>query len=95
MRWPGPAFKDSPSQKSRGSAGRRGTRKSTGGAEYTVGFVPKIKIEIVVADERVEHVIGTIKTSARTGAIGDGKVFVSDMGQAVRIRTGEVGMDAL
>ena len=65
------------------------------GAEYTVGFVPKIKIEIVVADERVEPVIGTIKTSARTGAIGDGKVFVSDMGQAVRIRTGEVGVDAL
>ena len=65
------------------------------GAEYTVGFVPKIKIEIVVADERVEPVIETIKTSARTGAIGDGKVFVSDMGQAVRIRTGEVGVDAL
>lgn len=65
------------------------------GAEYTVGFVPKIKIEIVVADERVEPVIGTIKTSARTGAIGDGKVFVSDIGQAVRIRTGEVGVDAL
>ena len=65
------------------------------GAEYTVGFVPKIKIEIVVADERVEPVIGTIKTSARTGAIGDGKVFVSDMGQAVRIRTGEMGVDAL
>ncbi len=65
------------------------------GAEYTVGFVPKVKVEIVVSDERVEHVIGTIKTSARTGAIGDGKVFVSDMGQAVRIRTGEVGVDAL
>ncbi len=65
------------------------------GAEYSVGFVPKVKIEIVVANERVETVVEAIKSSARTGAIGDGKVFVSDIEQAVRIRTGEVGGDAL
>ena len=60
-----------------------------------MGFVPKVKIEIVVADERVDPIVEAIKSSARTGAIGDGKVFVSDIGQAVRIRTGEVGGDAL
>ena len=60
-----------------------------------MGFVPKVKIEIVVADERVDPIVEAIKNSARTGAIGDGKVFVSDIGQAVRIRTGEVGGDAL
>ncbi len=65
------------------------------GAEYSVGFVPKVKIEIVVADERVEALVEAVKSSARTGAIGDGKVFVSDIGQALRIRTGEVGGDAL
>ncbi len=65
------------------------------GAEYSVGFVPKVKIEIVVADQRVDTIVEAIKSSARTGAIGDGKVFVSDIGQAVRIRTGEVGGDAL
>lgn len=65
------------------------------GAEYTVDFVPKIKIEIVVADERCEAVVDAIKTSARTGEIGDGKVFVSDIQQAIRIRTSEAGDDAL
>ena len=60
-----------------------------------MGFVPKVKIEIVVADQRVDTIVEAIKNSAHTGAIGDGKVFVSDIGQAVRIRTGEVGGDAL
>ena len=59
------------------------------------GFRSEVKIEIVVADERVDTIVEAIKSSARTGAIGDGKVFVSDVGQAVRIRTGEVGGDAL
>lgn len=65
------------------------------GAEYSVDFVPKIKIEIVVPDARAETVVDTIKSAARTGQIGDGKVFVSDMEQAVRIRTSEAGEDAL
>ena len=60
------------------------------GAEYTVDFVPKIKLDIVVKDEQTDAVIEGIKSSARTGAIGDGKIFVSDVGQAIRIRTGEV-----
>ncbi len=65
------------------------------GAEYTVDFVPKVKIEIVVADARADAVVEGIKTSARTGQIGDGKVFVSDMEQAIRIRTSEAGEEAL
>ena len=65
------------------------------GAEYSVDFVPKIKIEVVVPDNRAETVVDTIKSAARTGQIGDGKVFVSDMEQAVRIRTSEAGEDAL
>ena len=65
------------------------------GAEYTVGFVPKIKIEVVADDAQVDAIVEAIKTSARTGEIGDGKIFVSDMGEAVRIRTGETGPAAL
>lgn len=65
------------------------------GAEYTVDFVPKVKIEAVVADELVEAANNAITEAARTGSIGDGKVFVSDVGNAVRIRTGEMGKDAL
>nr|WP_136250152.1 P-II family nitrogen regulator [Ningiella ruwaisensis] len=65
------------------------------GAEYKVDFLPKIKIEIIVADELVDRVIEAITESARTGKIGDGKIFVLDVQQAVRIRTGEQGDDAL
>ena len=65
------------------------------GAEYTVDFVPKLKIEIVTDDDQVDAIVAKILESARTGEIGDGKIFVSDMGEAVRIRTGEVGSAAL
>jgi len=65
------------------------------GAEYSIDFVPKIMIEIVVSDGRAETVVDGIKTAARTGQIGDGKVFVSNIEQAIRIRTSEVGDDAL
>ena len=65
------------------------------GAEYSVAFVPKVKLEIVVGDDRAQQVIDAIKQSARTGSIGDGKVFVSEMEKAVRIRTGEEGTEAL
>ena len=65
------------------------------GAEYVVDFLPKIKVEIVVADETAEPAIDAIVKAARTGKIGDGKIFVFDLIQAVRIRTGEVNSDAL
>ena len=65
------------------------------GAEYVVDFLPKVKIEAAVSDDLVERVIEAIETSARTGKIGDGKVFVMPIEQVVRIRTGETGKDAL
>ncbi len=65
------------------------------GAEYVVDFLPKVKIEAAVADAVVEQVIEAIEGSARTGKIGDGKIFVSPLDQVVRIRTGETGADAL
>ncbi|MGM9481432.1 P-II family nitrogen regulator [Roseateles sp. NT4] len=65
------------------------------GAEYVVDFLPKVKIEAAVGDEVVERVIEAIESSARTGKIGDGKIFVSPLDQVVRIRTGETGNDAL
>lgn len=65
------------------------------GAEYVVDFLPKVKIEAAVPDEIVERTIEAIETSARTGKIGDGKIFVYDVEQVIRIRTGETGKDAL
>lgn len=65
------------------------------GAEYVVDFLPKVKIEIVVADDLVVKAVEAIQNAARTGRIGDGKVFISTIEQAIRIRTGESGNDAL
>lgn len=65
------------------------------GAEYTMDFLPKVKIELVVADELAARVIEVIVDAARTDNIGDGKIFVMDVAEVVRIRTGEVGEDAL
>jgi len=65
------------------------------GAEYVVDFLPKVKIEAAVSDTLVEQVVEAIESSARTGKIGDGKIFVSPLDQVVRIRTGETGQDAL
>ena len=65
------------------------------GAEYAISFIPKIKIEVAVSDDQVDAVIETISGAAGTGNIGDGKIFVLDLGQAVRIRTGETGNEAL
>ena len=65
------------------------------GAEYVVDFLPKIKVEIAVDDDLVDKVIEAITGAARTGKIGDGKIFVFDLGQVIRIRTGETGPDAL
>jgi nitrogen regulatory protein P-II 1 len=65
------------------------------GAEYVVDFLPKLKVEIVVADELLDSVVETIINTAKTGKIGDGKIFVSEISQTIRIRTGEEGEDAL
>jgi len=65
------------------------------GAEYIVDFLPKVKLELVVSDDRVETCVQTIIDSARTGKIGDGKIFVSPVDSVVRIRTGETGDDAV
>jgi nitrogen regulatory protein P-II 2 len=65
------------------------------GAEYVIDFVPKVKLELAVDDGQVEAAIEAITKGARTGKIGDGKIFVSDLGNAVRIRTGESGSEAL
>ena len=65
------------------------------GAEYVVDFLPKVKIEIAVADDQVDTVIETLQAAAGTGKIGDGKIFVTPLEQVVRIRTGETGADAL
>lgn len=65
------------------------------GAEYVVDFLPKIKVEVAVDDSQLERVVEAITQSARTGKIGDGKIFVSNLEQVVRIRTGELDHDAL
>lgn len=65
------------------------------GAEYVIDFLPKLKIEIAVAEERVDQVIDAITRTANTGKIGDGKIFVTNIEQAIRIRTKETGKDAL
>ncbi|MEM1092593.1 MAG: P-II family nitrogen regulator [Pseudomonadota bacterium] len=74
---------------------QRGHTELYRGAEYVVDFVPKVKIEIAVVSDVVERVVDTIKTSAETGKVGDGKIFVLDLVRAVRIRTGELDEDAL
>ena len=65
------------------------------GAEYVVDFLPKVKIEIVLGDDMVEKAIEAIRRAAQTGRIGDGKIFVSTIEEAIRIRTGESGLDAI
>ncbi len=65
------------------------------GAEYVVDFLPKVKIEVIIADDLVDQAIDAITNAAKTGKIGDGKIFVSPVEQAIRIRTGEAGPEAL
>jgi nitrogen regulatory protein P-II 1 len=74
---------------------QRGHTEIYRGAEYQVDFVPKVKIEIVTDDEQAQQVVDAIQESARTGKIGDGKIFVTEAEQVIRIRTGEMGPDAL
>jgi nitrogen regulatory protein P-II 2 len=79
----------------KGFGRQKGTREVYRGAEYTTDFVPKVKIELYVADNTVSRVVETITRSAKTGSVGDGKIFVSDISNVVRIRTGETGESAL
>lgn len=79
----------------KGYGRQKGQTEVYRGAEYAVNFLPKVKIEVVVDDGRAGEVVETIKTTASTSRIGDGKIFVMDVGEAVRIRTGETGAEAL
>ena len=79
----------------RGFGRQRGHKETYRGAEYTVDFLPKVKLEIVVADGDAASVIQTITETARTGQIGDGKIFVTNLADVIRIRTGETGADAI
>jgi nitrogen regulatory protein P-II 2 len=79
----------------KGFGRQRGHTELYRGAEYVVDFLPKAKIEVAVADELVERAVEAITAAARTGKVGDGKIFVVDLEQALRIRTGEAGDSAL
>jgi nitrogen regulatory protein P-II 1 len=79
----------------KGFGRQKGQTELYRGAEYVVDFLPKIKIEVVVSDDQLAQAIEAIQTSARTGRIGDGKIFVSDIIDVVRIRTGETGASAI
>jgi len=79
----------------KGFGRQKGNRETYRGAEYTTDFVPKVKIELYVAENMAQKVIDTITRAAKTGSVGDGKIFVSDLNSVVRIRTGETGESAL
>ena len=79
----------------RGFGRQKGHKETYRGAEYTVDFLPKVKIEVVVADDLVDKVVEIITNSARTGQIGDGKIFITALANVVRIRTGETGAEAI
>jgi len=79
----------------KGFGRQKGQTEIYRGAEYNVEFVPKVRIEVVIDDDDVERVVEVIRSSALTEKIGDGKIFVLEVAQAMRIRTGETGLDAL
>ena len=79
----------------RGFGRQKGHAEMYRGTEYTVDFVPKVKIEVVVPSDRLQTILDTIMKAAQTGQIGDGKVFITDLTEAIRIRTGESGDEAL
>jgi len=80
---------------SKGFGRQKGHTELYRGAEYTVDFIPKIKIEIIVDDKNVKKAVETVQKSAKTDKIGDGKIFVTNVEEAIRIRTGEKGSDAV
>jgi len=79
----------------RGFGRQRGHKEQYRGAEYTVDFMPKLKVEVVVGDDQLETAIQSITTSAQTGNVGDGKIFVTPLENVIRIRTGETGGEAI
>ena len=79
----------------KGYGRQKGHKEIYRGAEYVVDFIPKVKIELVVADDNVDKVVDSIAKAANTGKIGDGKIFVLPVEEAVRVRTGEKGEDAI
>jgi nitrogen regulatory protein P-II 1 len=79
----------------RGFGRQRGHKEMYRGAEYTVDFLPKVKLEVVVTESMVREIVDTIIRVARTGQIGDGKIFVTDLAEVIRIRTGETSEEAL
>ena len=79
----------------RGFGRQKGHTETYRGTEYAVDFVPKVKLEIAVGDDKVQSVVDTIIRTAQTGQIGDGKIFITELKDAIRIRTGEKGADAL
>ncbi len=79
----------------KGCGRQKGHTEMYRGSEYTVDLVPKVKVDLVVSDAQAEEVTVAIRDAARTGAIGDGKIFVNDMAEVIRIRTGEVGDQAI
>ena len=79
----------------KGFGRQKGHTEMYRGAEYVVDFLPKVKVEVAVDDSAVDSVIAAISGAAKTGKIGDGKIFIIDLGQAVRIRTGETGPEVL
>ena len=79
----------------KGYGRQKGHKEIYRGAEYIVDFIPKVKIEIVVEAERVQEIVEKIREAANTGKIGDGKIFVTPVEEALRVRTGETGKDAI
>ena len=79
----------------KGLGRQKGNKETYRGAEYTTDFVPKVKVEVFVADNLVSRVVETISRTAKTGSVGDGKIIVSDLSSVVRIRNGEMGESAL
>jgi nitrogen regulatory protein P-II 1 len=79
----------------RGFGRQKGHTEMYRGTEYAVDFVPKVKVELIVSEDKLQAVIDTILRSAQTGQIGDGKIFVSNLEEVIRIRTGETGQEAI
>ncbi|MDQ2764227.1 MAG: P-II family nitrogen regulator [Pseudomonadota bacterium] len=79
----------------KGFGRQKGQTELYRGAEYVVDFLPKIKLEVVVSDDQLAGAVEAIQNAARTGRIGDGKIFISEVAEAIRIRTGETGVNAI
>ena len=79
----------------KGFGRQRGHTELYRGAEYVVDFLPKVKLEIIIKDDQLDQVVEAIGSAAKTGRIGDGKIFVTDVNEVIRIRTGETGADAV